>query len=99
MYFHKIHDPINCSFPARFDRASRRLDVGQHALELALDDLGADVFRVRLSGARWPHQHSQAELSPPNAEAQFTPSRASISLGPRAELELQGADGALLLRS
>jgi alpha-glucosidase len=99
MYFHKIHDPINCSFPARFDRASRRLDVGQHSLELTLDDLGADVFRVRVSGARWSHQHSQAELSPPNAHAEFAPSRARVSLGPCAELELQAADGALLLRS
>jgi hypothetical protein len=101
MYFHKIHDPINCSFPSRFDAARRRLTVGEHTLDIALDDLGHDVFRVRVSGARWPHQHSQAALQAPNERADELPasSRARLSLGQRAELELLDVDGVCLLRS
>jgi alpha-glucosidase len=101
MYFHKIHDPINCSFPRRFDAARRRLSVGEHSLDVALDDLGQDVFRVRVSGPRWPHQHSQAALQAPNdaAKKRQHPSRARLSLGARAELELLDADGVCLLRS
>lgn len=101
MYFHKIHDPINCSFPTRFDAARRRLSVGEHSLDVALEDLGHDVFRLRLHGGRWVHQHSQAALTAPNenGDGRCPPSQARLRLGPRAELELLDADGLCLLRS
>jgi alpha-glucosidase len=88
MYFHKIHDPVNFSFPARFESRGGRLQIGSEVLRLRLDDLGGDVFRVRVEGPRWPRRHSQALLTPPNAAAAFEPSRASLRAGPRAELSL-----------
>ena len=56
MYFHKIHDPINFAFPRRFDARAGTLEVGGEAVGVSIDDLGGDVFRVRCSGPRWPHQ-------------------------------------------
>jgi alpha-glucosidase len=96
MYFHKIHDPINCSFPSEYDAQSSRLSVGKHSLVLELDDLGSDVFRLRLTGRHWPRQYSQAELTAPSPIA---PSRATLTVGRLAELELRDGDGACLLRS
>ena len=97
MYFHKIHDPINFSFARRFEPRSGQLEVGGQTLRVSFEDLGDDVFRWRVSGSRWPHQYSQAELGVPGAGA--APSRARAVLGPRAELELFDGDGACLLRS
>jgi alpha-glucosidase len=107
MYFHKIHDPINCSFPTRYDAKASRLSVGEHSLHVALDDLGSDIFRVRLTGPPWPHQYSHVELPAPSPDGASRPghalvalpSRATLRLGPRAELELRDADGARLLGS
>ena len=99
MYFHKIHDPINFSFPRRFEPRSGRLEVGGQTLGVSFDELGADVFRWRLTGPRWPHRDSQAELTAPGAGEGVAPSRARALLGPRAELELFDGDGASLLRS
>lgn len=96
MYFHKIHDPINFSFPRSFDAARRRLAVGKHSLGIDLADLGDDVFRIRIASELWPHQYSQVELQAPAPGARST---ARLSLNGRGDLELLAADGASLLRS
>src|SRR5688572_17197227 len=96
MYFNKVHDPANCSFPVSYDPARSRLVVGRHSLKLALTDLGDDVFRVRIEGKPWPHQYSQVKLDVPRLGSA---SRCALRLGPRGELELFGADGGGLLSS
>ncbi len=51
---------------------------------------------MRVESTLWTHQHSQVVFDVPAGDP---PSRSRVSLGTRAELELQGADGACLLRS
>jgi alpha-glucosidase len=99
VYFHKIHDPINFSFPDRFEPGSARLRVGGETVELALQDLGFDVFRVHVQGARWLEQYSQAKLGPTRGARRRAPSRAQVRLGPLAEIEVLDTDGVPLLRS
>ena len=96
MYFNKIHDPANCLFPSRYDARRRRLWVGRHVLELDLEDLGQDVFRLRLRGKAWPVQQSQVAIELPDAGV---PSRSKLTLGPLGDLHWSAADGRLWLRS
>ncbi len=96
MYFHKIHDPINFSFPRAYDPARRRLSVGKHSVGLELADLGSDVFRIRVVSELWPHQYSQVVLQAPE------PARASsarLTVGAKGDLELLDAASVSLLRS
>jgi len=96
VYFNKIHDPVNCSFPTSFDASRGRLAVGRHSLELDITDHGDDVFRVRVLGSPWPHQYSQARLELPRAAAA---SLFRLTTGPRGELELAHPSLGCLLRS
>jgi alpha-glucosidase len=101
MYFHKIHDPINFSFPDRFEPDSGRLRVAGESVELELSDLGGGIFRIRVQGQRWPEQYSQVKFGPDRGEKKRrrAPSQAEVRLGPCAEFEVLDADGACLLRS
>jgi len=94
--FNKIHDPANCTLPSRFAARCRRIWVGKHVLQVELDDLGQDVFRLRLRGKAWPMQHSQVALEPP---APAVPSRSKLTIGTHGDLAWSAPDGRSWLRS
>lgn len=95
MYFNKIHDPVNCSFPASRDRDGW-LTVGRHRVKLGVVDHGSEVFCVRVESPLWPEQHSQAVLTPPEHPE---PSHFRLSLGRLGELELGSAASGRILGS
>jgi alpha-glucosidase len=96
VYFNKIHDPANCVFPQRADERRRRLWVGKHAIRVELEDLGEDVFRVRLQASAWPVQHSQVQLLPPDRKVA---SRSRLEFGAHGDLTWTGPDGQRWLSS
>lgn len=98
MYFGKCHQPENFRFPANKECEGPAFTFEQDRFECALAQLGEDVYRLSVDAARWPVQHSQAELSlafeGANAgEAEFTPKQGLTVKSPKGEVLLQSQKG------
>ena len=93
MYFHKIPHPVNHAFPA--SSAGGKLALGRETFNVAVKDLGGDVFHVGVRGPRWQgpnHRHAVLASSFPQA------STCAVTWG-KDGLEVSSAAGAAVLAS
>jgi alpha-glucosidase len=94
MYFNKVDTPNNFRFATG---PADNLRIGDEELRCQVDDCGSDVFRVRLSGRRWPGgSGSHAGLDARDFSGQA--SRASLRTNDGGGLTLS-LDGDMLLES
>ncbi|MDZ4815735.1 MAG: glycoside hydrolase family 31 protein [Verrucomicrobiota bacterium] len=62
MYFHKISNPINFSFPQKPLTSSGKLTVNGRTFAVSARNIGSDVFRIEYNNPQWKF-HSQAGLT------------------------------------
>jgi alpha-glucosidase len=65
MHYHKIHHPVNFRFGYRWTPATHALRLGRERFRLDVASVGADVFRLDVTGPRWRATGSQTEFTPP----------------------------------
>lgn len=57
MYFDKYPHPVNFRFATRYRPAASQLRIGSEQVDLEVEDLGGNIFRLHSTDRRWaPHQ-------------------------------------------
>lgn len=96
MYFHKIHHPMNFVFAREFNSHEGTLKTPNKTFQVAVKDLGDEVFSVTIRHRLWPRQFSQSELE---KRLSKTPSKSALTIGNDGSFVLKGPDGEALLRT
>ncbi len=97
MHFHKQPYPSNFEFVGKA-RPGTAVRLGESSMNLRVEELADDVYRVTVASALWTVNKSQAGLTPPPARRRGAGTTA-LKIRPDWGLELRDAAGDLLLAS